>query len=306
MESVFKKTWNEITQPFIDLIHAPRALWGVNLAYTIEGLSYFGILTYLAIHFSDFIFKGVPHADVWSHEMVMVLTAGIAIAMVVLGFVPDKYGVRFALIFSFAFLLAGRLLMSAAPTIFGLQPNGVWSPLHLITMAGILLIVIGYGVYQPAAYAAVRQFTNPKTASMAYAMLYALMNAGSSLAMLAFLFRDDKFLGLGINGTFWIYTVLTLMSLVVTIGFLSRKTVAKAIANAKEETAALAEANAVQGAAKKEHKPIIADDDLKVPLAAWIVLAGILAAIIFRVPAAQSLLHTAKILPTTLLLLPSS
>jgi len=62
----------EITQPFIDLVRAPRALWGVNLAYTIEGLSYFGILTYLAIHFSDFIFKGVEHADIWSHEMVMV------------------------------------------------------------------------------------------------------------------------------------------------------------------------------------------------------------------------------------------
>ena len=34
-ESVLKKTWNEISQPFIDLVHAPRALWGVNLAYTI-------------------------------------------------------------------------------------------------------------------------------------------------------------------------------------------------------------------------------------------------------------------------------
>lgn len=295
-ETVFKKTWNEITQPFIDLIHAPRALWGVNLAYTIEGLWSFGILTYLAIHFSDFIFKGVPHADVWSHEMVMVLTAGIAIAMVVLGFVPDKYGVRFALIFSFAFLLAGRLLMSAAPTIFGLQPNGVWSPLHLITMAGIMLIVIGYGVYQPAAYAAVRQFTNPKTASMAYAMLYALMNAGSSLAILAFLFRDEKFLGLGINGTFWVYTVLTLMSLVVTIGFLSRKTVAKAIASAKEETAAIEKVEAAQGAKKEEPKPVIADDDLKVPLAAWIVLAGILAAIIFRVPSPWSYYASAVVI----------
>ena len=51
-EGVLRKTWNEITQPFIDLVHAPRALWGVNLAYMIEGLSYFGILTYLAIHFS--------------------------------------------------------------------------------------------------------------------------------------------------------------------------------------------------------------------------------------------------------------
>ena len=249
-----QKTWQEISQPFIDLVHAPRALWGVNLAYTIEGLSYFGILTYLAIHFSDFIFKGVDHADIWSHEMVMVLTAGIAIAMVVLGFVPDKYGVRRALIFSFVFLLIGRFVMSAAPTFFGLTPNGLWSSLHIITMLGILFVVIGYGVYQPAAYAAVRQFTTPKTASMAYAMLYALMNAGSSLAMMAFMLRDDDFLGLGIIGTFWFYTALTLISLLLTIFILSKKTVENAIARAKAESAAIAEENKSSSTQNEQNK----------------------------------------------------
>jgi proton-dependent oligopeptide transporter, POT family len=284
--SVFRKTISEVTQPFIDLIHAPRALWGVNLAYTIEGLSYFGILTYLAIHFSDYIFKGVEHADIWSHEMVMVLTAGIAIAMVVLGFIPDKMGVRKALIFSFIFLLAGRIIMSAAPTLFGLSPNGVWSSLHLLTMAGILFVVIGYGAYQPAAYAAVRQFTTPKTASMAYAMLYALMNAGSSMAMMAFLLRDEKFLGLGITGTFWVYTVLTFVSLLTTIFILSKKTVDKAIASAKSESEAMAAAEK-SGEKKIEKSKLQTDttvDKTKLPITAWIVLVGILSAIYFRVP----------------------
>jgi POT family proton-dependent oligopeptide transporter len=45
----------EITQPFIDLIHAPRALWGINLSYVIEGLTYFGVLGLLAIYFNEFI-----------------------------------------------------------------------------------------------------------------------------------------------------------------------------------------------------------------------------------------------------------
>ncbi|MGD0590393.1 MAG: MFS transporter [Bacteroidota bacterium] len=283
-ESVLRKTWHEITQPFIDLVHAPRALWGVNLAYTIEGLSYFGILTYLAIYFSDFVFKGVEHADIWSHEMVMVLTAGIAIAMVLLGFVPDKLGVRRALIFSFIFLLIGRIVMSAAPTVFGMMPNGVWSSLHILTMVGIIFVVIGYGVYQPAAYAAVRQFTTPKTASMAYAMLYALMNAGSSLAMMAFLLRDDKFLGLGINGTFWVYTALTLVSLLVTIFVLSKKTVEKTIASVSAENAIMASDNKSLETEKRKidnGKLLI---PLKVPTTSWIVLAGILIAIYFRVP----------------------
>ena len=264
-ESVLRKTWQEITQPFIDLVHAPRALWGVNLAYMIEGLSYFGILTYLAIHFSDFVFQGVEHADIWSHEMVMVLTAGIAIAMVVLGFVPDKLGVRRALIFSFVFLLIGRIVMSAAPTIFGMIPNGVWSSLHIFTMVGIVFIVIGYGVYQPAAYAAVRQFTTPKTASMAYAMLYALMNAGSSLAMMAFLLRDDKFLGLGINGTFWVYTALTLVSLLVTIFVLSKKTVEKTIASVSAENALIASENKSHETEQQNTKKEKLSIPLKVP-----------------------------------------
>ncbi|NJN63975.1 MAG: MFS transporter [Acidobacteria bacterium] len=63
----------------------------------------------------------------------------------------------------------------------GLEPSGLWSSLHLVTMAGIVIVVIGYGMYMPAAYAAVRQFTNPKTSGMGYAMLYALMNLGGYL-----------------------------------------------------------------------------------------------------------------------------
>lgn len=269
--NIFKTTLQEITQPFIDLVRAPRALWGVNLAYTIEGLSYFGILTYLAIHFSDFIFRNVEHADVWSHEMVMVLTGGIAISMVVLGFVPDKVGVRRALIFSFVFLLIGRIIMSAAPTLFGLQPNGVWSSLHLITMAGILFVVIGYGVYQPAAYAAVRQFTTPKTASMAYAMLYALMNAGSSLAMMAFFLRDEKFLGLGIVGSFWVYTALTFVSLIATILILSKKTVEQAIMSAKTESETLAAEKKNDLDVKETKAVITTTSEKKIPFTTRIV-----------------------------------
>ena len=298
--------FREIVQPFIDLVRAPRALWGVNLGYTIEGLSYFGILTYLTIYFSDYVFQGVTSggvsvADQWSHAMVGVLTAGIAIAMVVLGFVPDTWGVRRALIASFVLVLLGRVVMSAAPTILGLQPNGVWSALHLVTMGGILLVLIGYGIYQPAAYSAVRQFTTPRTASMAYAMLYALMNAGSSLAMLAFLLRDDEFLGLGITGTFWVYTGLTLVSLLATVFILSPKTVADAIAKAKAETATI-EASETQAAAQRgagsesstgSPGGTAAPDPAPgtstgaaaaVPFTAWVVLAGIIAGIVFKFP----------------------
>jgi MFS family permease len=226
----------ELIQPFIDLWHAPRALWGVNVAYVLEGLVYFGMLGYLTMHFSSFIFKGVPQADVHSHSNVMILTAGITISMFVLGFVADKWGVRFALISAFICMLAGRVVISAAPTVLGLEPDGLWSSLHMTTIGGMVLVVIGYGMYQPAAYAAVRQFTTPKTAAMGFAMLYALMNLGGWLPTFAFLLRDKKFAGLGITGTFWIYTGITVGALLATLLILTRKTVKDAIANAKAET----------------------------------------------------------------------
>lgn len=241
-----KRPLKEISQPFIDLIHAPRALWGINLAYVIEGMVYFGFLGYLAIHFSDFVFGGMEHADQLSHANVMVLTAGITIAMFFLGFVADKWGVRFALVGAFALMLVGRALMSAAPTVLGLQPQGLWSPLHLVTLAGILLVVIGYGMYQPAAYAGVRQFTTPKTAAMGFAMLYALMNLGAWLPTFAFLLRDEDFLNLGIPGTYWVYTAFTLVALLATVFILSKKTVQRAIATAKAETQAIKKAEETQ------------------------------------------------------------
>jgi proton-dependent oligopeptide transporter, POT family len=256
--------WKEITQPFIDLVHSPRALWGINLPYFFEGMCYFGVLGYLAIYFSDYVFKGVPHADVWSHNMVGVLTAGITIAMLFLGFIPDKYGVRKALIVSFIIMVLGRALMSVGPYI-GLQP-GLWGGLHLMTLAGMLFIVIGYGMYQPAAYAGVKQFTNEKTSAMGFAMLYALMNLGGYIPTYAFFIRDKEYLGWDIPGVFWVYTVFTVVSLVCTILILSPKIEADAIAKAKAERG-----NATPE--KEESKPNRAlDESKKVPAHLWIFL----------------------------------
>ena len=513
-----KSPIQEIVQPFIDLVRAPRALWGINIAYVLEGLVYFGMLGYLAMHFSDFVFQAVEHADEWSHNSVMVLTAGITLAMVGLGWVCDKWGVRKALILAFVLLLCGRALMAGAPNLLGLEPirpkvqvgdkvslhidkmgtrtglktitgstviandeggfdvlgkmsvdlapgdkgivpsaelegqlvhvgratvgegekqdwaitygeppiearwivhsaehhrlcagaqvtidngyvnprvkddevtgyvirshwsedvsdvdlsgcdpdeipdeskdtsetllrtaerweipadldtssakattiaalkdiedgkvdllledvyvtyvrnggyyvqakasgptqfvfiNPLFSPLHLITLLGILIVVLGYGMYQPSAYAAVRQFTTPKTAAMGFAMLYALMNLGGWLVTFGFLLRDEEFAGLGIPGTYWVYVGLTGVALMVTLLILTRKTVANAIATAKEETAKIeAEADSTKDEEtkkKEEEAKRKAEADKKaregkLPGHVWIVLAACIAA----------------------------
>ena len=54
-KNLFKNTFKELTQPFIDLAHTSRALFGLNLNYVLEGITYFGVVGLLAIFFNEYI-----------------------------------------------------------------------------------------------------------------------------------------------------------------------------------------------------------------------------------------------------------
>ena len=219
----------EIIQPFIDLAHAPRALWGVNLSYLVEGMVYFGIVGLLAMYFSAE--KGyVGLSELEAHPMVGALTWGITLSMFFFGGLADRWGVRTALLLALLLMLVGRVILSAAP-MMGLA-NGWLSPLHLLVMLGLLFVVLGYGMYQPAAYSAIRHFTTEKTAAMGYAMLYAVMNLGGWLPTFV---SPPVRKAHGIMGVFWVFTGCTVLALVITYAILSRRTVDDAIASAKAE-----------------------------------------------------------------------
>jgi proton-dependent oligopeptide transporter, POT family len=266
----YKAPVDDLWQPFIDLVRAPRALWGINLAYTLEGWVYFGMLGYLAIHFSDFVFAATPNPDVNSHHMVMVLTAGITISMFFFGSIADKFGIRRTLIPAFLLLLAGRIVWSAAPQVF--PEPGLWSGMHLMTMAGILLVVIGYGMYQPAAYAGVRKFTSAKTAPMAYAMLYALMNLGGWFPSFFSPIREK----VGIPGAFWVYTGITVVALLATVIILTPKVEKDAIARAEKEREKEAAATKSD---RTETTPaaVTVDRNKRIPAHLWVTVVAIAA-----------------------------
>jgi len=221
----FDKIIIEITQPFIDLMHTSRALLGLNISYTLEGLTYFGVVGLLAIYFNDYI----KLDDIRAGNMVGVLTAGITLSMLFLGAMVDWIGVRKALLYALSFMLIGRVFLSTAPH---LGVPGLWGSSHIFSMLGILGVIIGYGMYQPAAYAAVKKFTTEKTAAMGYAMLYALMNLGGYLpGLISPPIRKST----SILGVFWVYVALTIAGIAVVYIIMTKKAVAAAIANASKE-----------------------------------------------------------------------
>jgi POT family proton-dependent oligopeptide transporter len=223
--SIARQTFREISQPFIDLFHASQALWGINLSYLLEGLTYFGVVGLLAIFFNNYI--GLD--DISAGQMVGFLTAGITLGMLFMGATVDLIGPRRSLLLSLLLMLAGRILLTLSP---GLGTTGLGSSSHWLAMGGLMGIILGYGIYQPACYAAVRLFTSEKTAAMGYAMLYALMNLGGFLPGLI---SPPVRRAYGITGVFWVYVALTVAGILVIALLLTRKAIARATTQAEAE-----------------------------------------------------------------------
>lgn len=220
--SVIGRVADDLIGPFRDLRNAPRALWGVHLSYTLEGLTYFGVVGLLAIFFNEYIHLD----DISAGQMVGFQTAGITLAMLFLGATVDIIGVRRAILISLLVMLMGRVVLTLSPAAGG---SGLWSPAHLAAMLGLVGIILGYGIYQPACYAAVKFFSTEKSAAMGYAMLYALMNLGGFLpGLISPPIRHEY----GIPGVFWIYVALTVVGMIVIAVFVTSRTDADARAAA--------------------------------------------------------------------------
>lgn len=218
-ENIFKNTILEITQPFKDLFHTSQALFGLNLSYLLEGLTYFGVVGLLAIFFNEYI----KLDDIRAGNMVGFLTAGITLSMLFLGATVDWIGLRKSLLISLTFMLIGRILLTISPNV---GVPGLWNSAHIIAMLGILGIIIGYGIYQPACYAGVKKLTNEKTAAMGYAMLYALMNLGGFLPGLI---SPPIRKAYSILGVFWVYVAFTVVGILVVYFIITKNAYEKAV-----------------------------------------------------------------------------
>ena len=275
---VLRDAFKELGETFRAFFKAPKALWGINVPYVLEGLVYFGILTILGKYSSE----NVELTDAQAGLVYSFLTGGITFAMLLLGGVSDKIGVRNSLIISFALFVLARFIIALSGSI-GLS-NGLWSPMFFTLIAGIVLIVVAYGFYQPAAYAGVKRYTTPQTAAMGYAAIYGFMNLGAFLSgFISSLTRpnfEEIFPPNGLSAVFWVYVIITAIALVITIVMITKKSDKDAVEKVKkinDENGKVEE--------EEEEKPKIKINNIRLIIYALITLGlFLLSGLAFDVP----------------------
>ncbi len=231
---VVKEAFKELKETMVAFIKSPRALWGVNIPYLVEGLCYFGILTILGKYASENIKLTDPQAG-WVYGGV---TGGITLAMLFFGGIVDKIGVRKGLGIALGMMAVGRGMISLAGTFPA--GEGIASPFFYITCGGLLIMVTAYGLYQPAAYAGVKRYTNPQTSAIAYAVVYALMNLGAfifgPISSLSRKYFSNIFPPNGLAAVFWILTALTILTSLSTFIVIKKRVDQAAVDRVKRET----------------------------------------------------------------------
>lgn len=251
--TVVKEAFKELKETMVAFIKSPRALWGVNIPYLIEGLCYFGILTILGKYASENIKLTDPQAG-WVYGGV---TGGITLAMLFFGGIVDKIGVRNGLGISLGMMAVGRGIISLGGTFP--SGEGISSPFFYITCGGLLIMVVAYGLYQPAAYAGVKRYTNPQTSAIAYAVVYALMNLGAFIFGPISSFSRQTFSTIfppnGLAAVFWILTALTILTSLSTFLIIKKKVDLAAVNRVKQETEEMIKAGKIEAPQEKKPEP---------------------------------------------------
>ena len=226
------------------LFKASKGFWLVNVVNFGDGIAYFGMLNLMTLFLG---LKGLGMPDDLTSWSVSLFTGLVTLFMFGGGFVSDRIGVRKALTLCLCMLLGGRLMLVLAPgistgalTSFNLFGTTIpISPSFLLCWAGLLVMAFGEGVIQPALYAGVKEYTDARTATISYSILYAIMNLGIVLESFVSPYirtsgpfikaggREVMALGFGISGVFWLCIAVTLLMLLVHLGFFTAKVEAR-------------------------------------------------------------------------------
>lgn len=155
----------ELIEAFRALKNAPRALWLVIFAFSVDAAAYFGVLPLMTSYLKSDLHVAGKHASLF----VSLFTG--AVTFVMLGMsksVEDKLGTRFGLIVALMLSSLGRALYGSSAFFGGMG----------LLVVSLAITALGEGILQPVAYAGVKRYTSEKDGAMGYALLYAFMNLG--------------------------------------------------------------------------------------------------------------------------------
>ncbi|MEP0845874.1 MAG: MFS transporter [Phycisphaerae bacterium] len=152
---------------FKDLLGLPAGFWVVVFTFVIESMAYFGVLTLM----NSYLTRDLGIADKYASSFVSVFTMLVTLFMLGAGSYAESFGLRRAILAALVLCLVGRILYSIVP---GLGMSAIIT----IVIGSLLIVALGEAILQPVCYSGVKQYTDEKTSSMGYGLIYALMNAG--------------------------------------------------------------------------------------------------------------------------------
>lgn len=159
----------EFVRSFSDLARLPRAYWIIIGVYVLDSMAYFGVLTLMV----PYLTCDMGWSDEGASRTVAVFTGMVTLLMLGAGSYAEGFGLRRAIVGGLLICGAGRLLYTLAAGQAGLK--------EAILFSALLLVAIGEAVLQPVCYSGVKQYTDERTSSMGYGLIYAIMNAGIAI-----------------------------------------------------------------------------------------------------------------------------
>jgi len=199
-----------LRENFRILFRASKGFWLVNVVNFGDGIAYFGILTLLTL----FLDRNVGFSDQMTGISVSVFTGLVTLFMLGGGFISDKLGVRRTLTLTLLIIGLGRVILVLSPVgFFGLSPK-------VASWVGLIIMAVGEGIIQPALYAGVKEYTDPRTATIGYSLLYSIMNLGIVAENFVSPFVRGRF---GIDGVFWMCIYITGLMLISQVSFFTRR-----------------------------------------------------------------------------------
>ncbi len=146
-----------------------REFWVVQLVNLLDGVAYFAMLTLSTLYLSETLgYNDADAANLWAACMAAYTLTGCAA-----GFLGDSIGIKRTLYLSVGLLIASRLVIS-------------FSEARSVVIPALFTIAVGTAIMTPILISATKRYTNPKTQTAGFNLLYLLMNIGAFIGNVTF------------------------------------------------------------------------------------------------------------------------